>query len=238
MRWANVLEHVDGLLLSGGGDLNLCLPAKNRFRNCTASTTNVIWPNCCLSVWLTTGRFRCWVSVGGIQMLTVALGGSVYQDIYSQQPDRQLLGHDQQLDRRYASHTIQPTADSLVLRRLLGEAPVAVNSFHHQAVKETGPLLRVCATSPDGLIEAVESAEYKSVLGVQWHPECFILRQDESMMPLFRWLCEEAGSFPRSQSPSPEDADVGQPLRYPYVFPIKAFILTNGTRTSSSTSTK
>mgnify|MGYP002236768345 CR=1 FL=1 len=138
---------------------------KNRFRNCTVSTTNVILAELLLIRLAYDRQIPMLGICRGIQMLTVALGGSVYQDIYSQQPDRQLLGHDQQLDRRYASHTIQPTADSLVLRRLLGEAPVAVNSFHHQAVKETGPLLRVCATSSDGLIEAVESAEYKSVLG-------------------------------------------------------------------------
>lgn len=192
---ANVLEHVDGLLLSGGGDLNPLFTGEEPIPQLHSVNYKRDLAELLLIRLAYDRQIPMLGICRGIQMLTVALGGSVYQDIYSQQPDRQLLGHDQQLDRRYASHTIQPTADSLVLRRLLGEAPVAVNSFHHQAVKETGPLLRVCATSPDGLIEAVESAEYKSVLGVQWHPECFILRQDESMMPLFRWLCEEAGSF-------------------------------------------
>ena len=192
---ANVLEHIDGLLLSGGGDLNPLFTDEEPIPQLHSVNYKRDLAELLLIRLAYDRQIPMLGICRGIQMLTVALGGSVYQDIYSQQPDRQLLGHDQQLDRRYASHTIQPTADSLVLRRLLGEAPVAVNSFHHQAVKETGPLLRVCATSPDGLIEAVESAEYKSVLGVQWHPECFILRQDESMMPLFRWLCEEAGSF-------------------------------------------
>lgn len=190
-----MLEHVDGLLLSGGGDLNPLFTGEEPIPQLHSVNYKRDLAELLLIRLAYDRQIPMLGICRGIQMLTVALGGSVYQDIYSQQADRQLLGHDQQLDRRYASHTIQPTADSLVLRRLLGEAPVAVNSFHHQAVKEAGPLLRVCATSPDGLIEAVESAEYKSVLGVQWHPECFILRQDESMMPLFRWLCEEAGSF-------------------------------------------
>ncbi len=192
---ANIPGLVDGLLLSGGGDLNPLFVGEEP----VPRIGNVNYKRDLAELLLTRLAYDRQIPILGIcrgmQILTVALGGSVYQDIYSQQPDRLLLGHDQRLDRRYASHTIRTTVDSTVLRRLLGEAPVPVNSFHHQAVRETGPLLRVCATSPDGIIEAVESAEYKSVLGVQWHPECFVLRQDESMMPLFRWLCEEAASF-------------------------------------------
>ncbi|MDQ9807559.1 gamma-glutamyl-gamma-aminobutyrate hydrolase family protein, partial [Acinetobacter baumannii] len=69
--------------------------------------------------------------------------------------------------------------------RLFGQR-FAVNSFHHQAVGNPGPCLRVTARSADGIIEAVESSEMKSIIGVQWHPECFLPEGDESMMPLFR----------------------------------------------------
>ena len=72
---------------------------------------------------------------------------------------------------------------------------LAVNSFHHQAVQEAAPGFRVCARATDGVIEAIESTEYKSMLGVQWHPECFILNGDECMMPLFQWLVRESASF-------------------------------------------
>jgi gamma-glutamyl-gamma-aminobutyrate hydrolase PuuD len=58
-----------------------------------------------------------------------------------------------------------------------------VNSFHHQAVSDPGSKFRVVATAPDGVIEAIESTEYKSVLGVQWHPECL-----EDGLPIFQWL--------------------------------------------------
>jgi microsomal dipeptidase-like Zn-dependent dipeptidase len=65
-----------------------------------------------------------------------------------------------------------------------------VNSFHHQAVGETGNRFRITAKSTDGVIEAIESTEYKSVLGVQWHPECL-----EDGLPIFQWLIQEADQY-------------------------------------------
>ena len=78
-------------------------------------------------------------------------------------------------------------------------AHLAVNSFHHQAVREPGPHLRVVARSADGVIEAIESSEQKSLLGVQWHPECFMDSGDDSMLPIFRWLTQEASLFAQTR---------------------------------------
>ena len=66
-----------------------------------------------------------------------------------------------------------------------------VNSFHHQAVSEPGERFRVVATATDGIIEAIESSEYKSILGVQWHPECL----GDDGLPLFEWLVTEANAY-------------------------------------------
>ena len=192
---ANVLEHIDGLLLSGGGDLNPLFAGEEPLPQLHSVNYKRDLAELLLIRLAYDRQIPMLGICRGIQMLAAALDGIIYQDIYSQMPESRLLGHNQQLDRRYASHTIRTTPDSTILRPLLGKEPVAVNSFHHQAVKSPGPHLRVCATSPDGLIEAVESSEHKSILGVQWHPECFILRQDKSMMPLFQWLCGEAASF-------------------------------------------
>lgn len=190
----NVLDHIDGLLLSGGGDLNPLFVGEEP----VPQLHSVNYKRDLAELLLIKLAYDRQIPIlgicRGIQLLAVALGGSVYQDIHMQCPTAP-LGHDQQLDRRYASHTVQATAGSTILKDLMGERPFPVNSFHHQAVKTPGPCLKVSATSPDGLIEAVESSEYKSVLGVQWHPECFILRQDESMMPLFKWFVGEAASF-------------------------------------------
>ncbi len=108
-----------------------------------------------------------------------------------------MVKHDQDLDRAYASHTVR-LEDGSTLSRLFPEAKkkgLPVNSFHHQAVQTPGPLLHITSKATDGVIEAVESNEFKSIIGVQWHPECFITRGERCMMPLFDWLVSEASSF-------------------------------------------
>ncbi len=197
---ANVLDRVDGLLLSGGGDLNPLFTGEEPVPQLHAVNYKRDLAELLLIRLAYDRQIPMLGICRGIQLLAVALDGSVWQDIGSQQPGQPLLKHDQQLDRRYASHTVDIAADSTILRPLLGDGPVAVNSFHHQAVRDAGPRLRVCATAPDGTVEAVESSEHKSILGVQWHPECFILRQDECMMPLFEWLAREAASFARAKA--------------------------------------
>ena len=102
------------------------------------------------------------------------------------------------MERSFPSHKVE-LAEGSLLARILNAKEVAVNSFHHQAVKEAAPGFRVSAMASDGVIEAIESTEYKSIIGVQWHPECFILNQDKCMMPLFGWLVREAGSFQKAK---------------------------------------
>lgn len=122
-----------------------------------------------------------------------ALGGTLYQDIYSQHSSK-CIKHSQDLERSFASHKVELTAGSL-LEKLFHTTSLPVNSFHHQAIKEPAPGFSVSARSADGIIEAIESSEYKSMLGVQWHPECFTLSDNPAMMPLFDWLIQEAASF-------------------------------------------
>ena len=126
----------------------------------------------------------------GIQVMAVALGGTVLQDIATAYPDANLLKHSQNAPRAEATHFVETEPGSLVAS-LLGER-FPVNSFHHQAVGQPGPRLRVTARSGDGIVEAVESTECKPVLGVQWHPECFAVAGDEAMMPLFRYIVGQA----------------------------------------------
>ena len=103
------------------------------------------------------------------------------------------------MPRYSASHTVNLKEGSLIQSTFGNKQTLAVNSFHHQAVSDPGPHLQVSALSPDGIIEAVESSEHKALLGVQWHPECFILNGDESMMSVFRWLISEARTFSQAK---------------------------------------
>ena len=124
--------------------------------------------------------------------MTAAFGGKLYQDIYKEAAAT--LKHSQDTERHVATHTVRIASTSL-LQRIFGTETLPVNTFHHQAVKEAAPGFTVSALSPDGLIEAVESTEHKSMIGVQWHPECMILGGDQSMIPLFEWFVGEARSF-------------------------------------------
>ena len=149
----------------------------------------------------------------GIQVMAAALGGKVWQDIYSQYKGQgarskeqekcaapcPLIKHSQDMPRDYASHTVSIKEGSLLQGIFDEKTTLAVNSFHHQAVREAGPHLCVSALSPDGIIEAVESSEHKALLGVQWHPECFILGGNETMMPIFHWLVGEAQTFAQAK---------------------------------------
>ena len=191
------LDKVDGILLSGGGDINPLLlgeePVPGLHGICPQRDE--------MELLLVREAYNRQIPLlgicRGIQVLVAALGGTLYQDLNTQYSEAPLVKHDQDLDRAYASHSVKLEAES-TLAQLFPEAAekgLPVNSFHHQAVRTPGPLLRIAAKATDGVIEAVESNEFKSIIGVQWHPECFITRGDRCMMPLFNWLISEASSF-------------------------------------------
>lgn len=189
---ATVLESVDALLLSGGGDLNPLFVGEQPSPALHGITPQRDEAELQLISMALDMQLPILGICRGIQMLTVAMGGNIYQDIQEGMPFRAgAVKHSQDLPREWASHSVCVEEDTL-LYRILRNHEVAVNSFHHQAVKTTGSHLRTSATATDEVIEAVESCEGKPILGVQWHPECFILRGDHSMMPLFEWLVDEA----------------------------------------------
>ena len=124
----------------------------------------------------------------GEQVLNVALGGSLYQDIPSQVEGA--VQHSQKAPRDYGSHSIKIVEGSL-LYKLLGVNEIKVNSFHHQSVKDLGTGLKVTASAPDGVVEAIE-LEGGRGLGVQFHPEGFVFGGNMKFLPIFQWLVKEA----------------------------------------------
>lgn len=195
----SALDRVDGLLLSGGADLNPLFVGEEPVPGLHGINPHRDEMELQM-VRLAFNRQIPMLGIcRGIQMMVASLGGTLYQDLDSQYDAAPLIKHSQSLERPYASHTVRLEPDSM-LRQIMQDDVVAVNSFHHQAVKEPGPHLRIAGQSPDGVIEAVESNEYKSILGVQWHPECFALNNDNSMMPIFEWLVGEASSFAQAKA--------------------------------------
>ena len=194
-----LLDRVDGLIFSGGGDLNPLFMGEE-----PSPALHSISPQRDLEELMLMRRaldrqIPMLCICRGIQLLAYVTGGTVIQDLASDpQFNGKLIKHSQDLERTQASHTVTLEKNSL-LQRLFKTDSLAVNSFHHQAAGSTGngyEALHVSARSNDGVIEAVESPlPGKSIIGVQWHPETFILAGDHSQMPLFNWLAGEARSF-------------------------------------------
>jgi putative glutamine amidotransferase len=117
----------------------------------------------------------------GIQLINVAMGGTLYIDIADQYPGA--IKHDYAgYPRKHLAHSV--TVEDNRLAGILGSTQVEVTSFHHQAIEKLAPVFRATAYSPDGLIEALELPGYPFGLAVQWHPECML--DVPSMQNLFR----------------------------------------------------
>ena len=192
-----LLDKLDGIVFSGGGDINPLLLGEEPLPQLHSVCPERDEPE----LFLVREAFHRQIPMlgicRGIQVMAAALGGKVWQDI-GLSPTLQFK-HSQDMPRYCASHSISIKEGSLLQSIFGDKTKLAVNSFHHQAVRETGPHLCVSAMSPDGIIEAVESTEHKALLGVQWHPECFILNGDTTMMAVFRWLVGEAQTFAQAK---------------------------------------
>lgn len=106
----------------------------------------------------------------GAQIINVALGGTLYQDIYGQIKDITLIKHVQEAPKWYPTHEITITKGSKVWKSLKTES-VRVNSYHHQAVKDLAPGMKATSKTSDGIIESIELDGHKYAVGIQWHPE-------------------------------------------------------------------
>ena len=181
----NTLEHIDALILSGGGDINPLWAGEEPSPKLHGINQERDLPELLIARLAYNRQIPMLGICRGIQTLATAFGGKVVQDI----SDVATIKHSQDADRSEPTHSVIIDEDSSLFD-IYKSTKVMVNSFHHQAVAEAGDKFRVIAKSPDGIIEAMESSEFKSILGVQWHPECL-----EEGLPLFQWLVNEAKSF-------------------------------------------
>ena len=192
----SILDTLDGLVLSGGADIDPDYLGEEPL-DCISVNPRRDAQELVLVRLAVERQIPILGICRGIQMLTAALGGKLYQDIKTQH-GRPCIEHSQTIARGLPSHDVKIEKDSL-LHSLMGTETLAVNSFHHQAVKEIPQGFRVTATASDGIIEGMESTAFRPILGVQWHPECFILENDRTMMPIFNWLTEQATLFKRAK---------------------------------------
>ena len=207
----NTLARVDALILSGGGDYDPHWAGEEPSPLLGTVNAERDLPELLITRLAYNRQLPILGICRGIQTLAMALGGHVAQDLsYIKHETLNIkfgsasenIKHSQEAPRSEATHPVTIESGSLLSRiyseakpNLMSSEPEAnlmfnVNSFHHQAVDAPGDKFRTIATSPDGIIEAMESTEFKPILGVQWHPECLA-----DGLPIFQWLMSEAAAY-------------------------------------------
>ena len=189
------LDHIDGLVMTGGEDVSPLLFGQEPSR----FLGEVVPDRDIYDITLIRKAVKRGIPILGIcrgeQSLNIAMGGDLIQDIPSEVTGA--IQHRQNAPRSYGSHTINIVKGSL-LHKLLGVDNIAVNSFHHQACGKIAPGYKVTATAPDGVVEAIESADGKS-FGVQFHPEGFVYSGNYKFLPLFQHLIKLAAEYSSSK---------------------------------------
>lgn len=179
-----LLPNLGGLLIPGGADVDPLLYGEEPRRELGLTKRSNDDFEIHLLRTARTAHLPILCVCRGEQILNVAFGGTLYQDIPSQLPES--FRHQQTpTDRNDATHSLNLKSDSL-LAKIYGCEQMVVNSFHHQAVKTPAPGFTVSARSKDGVIEAIEN-QAEDILGVQWHPEAMFLAHPEHLL-LFQWL--------------------------------------------------
>ena len=132
----------------------------------------------------------------GLQIINVALGGSLYQDLPSQKPSD--IKHSQLENSLVPAHSVSLIPDTEVYR-IFGENTLGVNSRHHQGIKKLAPGLKITAWSTDSIPEAVEAYPIKSIMAVQWHPEINAAAGDKNALKFFTAFVERAATYKKAK---------------------------------------
>ena len=191
------LEGIDALIISGGGhDLDPETFGEKRLPECGPDNPRRGGFELALSR-AALGRDIPQLGIcGGMQVLNVAAGGTLFQDISAQVPGA--LPHKPEDEKKatYAFHEVEVLSSHL--EEIIGPGPHQVNSAHHQSVKDLAPGMRLAARSADGVVEAIEGPSHRFVLGVQWHPESMTVHgygESRRAAHLFARLVDEARIF-------------------------------------------
>jgi putative glutamine amidotransferase len=191
-----IYGHLDGVFLTGGVDVDPDCYREQRHPLCGKTDPARDWTEMCLIRWAIRDRKPVLGVCRGIQVINVAAGGTLYQDVEAQRPDA--IKHD------YFPTDGIHTRDQLVhpvrvepksrLAGIVGTEEIQVNSMHHQAIKDLASCLVPSAFAPDGLIEGIEGGNGQYLVGVQWHPE-ELADTMTSMRQLFASFLAAAGQY-------------------------------------------
>lgn len=184
------LLHVDGIVFSGGLDVDPSVYGESPLEKCEATDLRRDWFDLRLFKIAKELQIPTLCICKGHQIASVAMGGNLYQDL-SYYPTKTLV-HNQNSEPNFKAHKISIKKDSL-LYEVLGKENIMVNSFHHQMLKDIPKDYQVTATAEDGIVEAIEYVDKNYFfLSLQWHPEMMAAKNDEDMLKLFHRLIQEA----------------------------------------------
>jgi putative glutamine amidotransferase len=188
-----MLDRLDGVVLSGGGDMDPALFGEERHPATCEIEPDRDRLEMMLTRWVVERDIPFLAICRGIQVLNVALGGSLVQDIPSQVAEALPHSFDRQTTPRdYVAHPVKISSQSR-LARIMQLESVQTNSWHHQSIKRVADGLQVTAIAPDGVIEAVEVPARRYAIAVQWHPE-WMFEQWAEQRRLFEGLVRASES--------------------------------------------
>ena len=195
-----VYEELDAVFLPGGADIDPCTYGAVPHPLCDKTDRERDRVEVSLAKWALEEDKPVLGVCRGMQLINVAAGGSLYQDLANELPGS--IKHDyfpfsgQGYARDYLAHDVSVVAGSR-LANLVGTGPLRVNSMHHQGVKELGRGLHATAESPDGLVEALEGDDDGYLFAVQWHPEA-LTDSDARTRDLFAGFIEAGAEWRHS----------------------------------------
>jgi microsomal dipeptidase-like Zn-dependent dipeptidase/gamma-glutamyl-gamma-aminobutyrate hydrolase PuuD len=193
-----IVARIDGLILSGGGDIYAPLFGEDLHPSVESYDLERDRYEMAL-VKSATGRQMPVLGIcRGTQLINVAFGGNLIQNIPSQVPES-TINHNQTEAREIAVHSVRIAPESR-LHSIAGSQQIKVNSFHHQSIKDVAHGFEAVAWAEDGVIEAIESTEEKVILGVQWHPENMAVAGNPVMTDTFRYLVNEAALYEKAKT--------------------------------------
>jgi putative glutamine amidotransferase len=195
-----IFERLDGLFLPGGEDIDPANYGEDRHAQLGATDHERDRTELLMTRWAIEAGMPVLGVCRGLQVINVVCGGTLYQDLHTQQPE--LQKHDYfppSFERYRISHQVFIEPDSRLARALGTQHEV--NSMHHQGIARISPVLRVVATAEDNLAEAVEIPELPFVVGVQWHPE-ELAKTDQHSAGLFHDFISASASDWRSEVPT------------------------------------
>jgi putative glutamine amidotransferase len=188
-------ETANGLFLAGGVDVDPSSYQEDKLDVCGSTDPDRDAVELQLTRWAMEDGMPVLGVCRGMQVINVACGGSLLQDV-EHQADR-AIKHDyfptQGYQRDFLAHEVNVDRESK-LGRIYGSQAIMVNSMHHQGIRTLGEGLAAPVVAPDGLIEGLEGADDAFLVGVQWHPE-MLIEQDEGTRRLFSEFVRASASF-------------------------------------------